>query len=58
VALAVSVVVLLIVTYVVPGIAAAVISVCVFLAFLTLWFALPLAKRSERRGADDTSGGG
>lgn len=53
VALAVSGAVLLIVSYVVPGAPATVISVCVFLVFLILWFAVPLARRERQRPADD-----
>jgi hypothetical protein len=45
VALAVSGAVVLVVTYVVPAAPATVISVCVFLVFLILWLAVPLARR-------------
>jgi ABC-type multidrug transport system permease subunit len=57
VALAVSGAVLLILTYVVPGVAAAVISLCVFVAFATLWFVVPLARRATRTAHDGTLDG-
>ena len=53
VALAVSGAVLLIVSYVVPGVPAVVISVCVFVAFAGLWLVLPLARRERRPPPDD-----
>jgi L-asparagine transporter-like permease len=55
VALAISSAVLLVVSYVVPGAPAAVISACVFLTFITLWFATPLTRRQSsqlRRSGD------
>jgi hypothetical protein len=49
VALAISAAVLLIVSFVVPGIAATVISVSVVCLFTALWFVLPLARRQGAR---------
>jgi uncharacterized protein DUF6328 len=48
VALAVSGAVLLILSYVLPGLPAIVISTCVFALFAILWIALPLAAREHR----------
>lgn len=58
VALAISGGVLLIVSYVVPGLPAIVISTCVFAAFVILWIAVPLAGREHRpaRGAPPAGG--
>jgi FtsH-binding integral membrane protein len=54
VALAISAAVLLVLSYVVPGITAAVISAFVVILFAGLWVALPLARRTHRRpGPDD-----
>jgi hypothetical protein len=54
VALAISAAVLLVLSYVVPGITAAVISAFVVILFAGLWVALPLARRTHRRpGQDD-----
>jgi len=47
VALAVSGAVLLVVSYVLPGLPTVVISVSVFLAFVGLWLAVPLARRAH-----------
>jgi uncharacterized membrane protein len=52
VALAVTGAVLLVVSFVVPGTPAAVISVCVFLAFVVLWLAVPLVRREREQEAE------
>jgi uncharacterized protein DUF6328 len=49
VGLAISAVVLLIASFVVPGAPAITISVCVFCLFAGLWLALPLAMRERRQ---------
>jgi hypothetical protein len=48
VALAISGAVLLILSYVVPGLPAIIISICVFAVFVILWIVLPLAAREQR----------
>ena len=48
VALAISGAVLLVVSYVLPGTPAIIISSCVFAVFLSLWLAVPLARRERR----------
>jgi O-antigen/teichoic acid export membrane protein len=57
VAFAVSGAVLLVVSFVVPGTPTAVISLCVFLTFVVLWLAVPLARREREPSADDRSSG-
>lgn len=56
VALAISAAVLLVLSYVVPGIAAAVISALVVILFAGLWVALPLARRQRRPASQDVAG--
>jgi uncharacterized membrane protein len=51
VALAISAAVLLVMSYVVPGVAAAVITAVVVLLFAGLWLALPLARRGRPGGS-------
>ncbi len=53
VALAVSAAVLLVVSYVVPGAPAGVITGCVCVTFLGLWVVLPLARRERQPPPDD-----
>jgi len=57
VALAVTGAVLLVVSFVVPGTPAAVISVCVFLAFVVLWLAVPLVRRERGPSPDERPSG-
>lgn len=56
VALAISAAVLLVLSYVVPGIAAAVISAFVVILFAGLWLALPLARRQRPQDGRDVAG--
>jgi hypothetical protein len=49
VALAISAAVLLVVSFVIPGVVATVISVGVICLFAALWLGLPLARREQRR---------
>lgn len=56
VALAISVAVLLVLSYVIPGLAAAVISAFVVLLFAGLWLALPVARRGHPGARHDVAG--
>lgn len=56
VALAISVAVLLVLSYVIPDLAAAVISAFVVLLFAGLWLALPVARRGHPQARHDVAG--